>query len=187
MAAASPDVPDAADPDAAPAPRRWSVGRIAAVMVALAIALFWIWIFSGAPAKDNPDELDDAAYVSSLEARCQELRADLDELPAAFETDDADERAAVVTEANGLVAQFIADLEDGAPSEGDDAESMAGWIADWQTYLVDREDYATRLASDPEARLYLDESPLGDSVDKTIEIFAQVNGIPDCATPGDVG
>jgi hypothetical protein len=63
---------------------------------------------------------------------------------------------------------------------------MEGWLADWRIYLIDREDYAERLATDPEARLLLDESQLGDPVDKTIEIFAQVNGISDCATPGDL-
>lgn len=165
----------------------WSIARIAAVMVGLAIALFWLWVFSGAPARDNPDELSDPAYVESLEARCGQLRSDIDELPPPTETPTAPERAEVIAEANELVAAFVADLEAGAPTEGDDAIRMAGWITDWRLYLANREDYVTRLLEDDGARLLLDESELGDSVDRTIAIFAEVNRIPDCATPGDVG
>ena len=94
---------------------------------------------------------------------------------------------AVIVEANALVAAFVEDLEADAPTEGDDGTSMAGWIGDWRTYVADREDYVVRLREDPEARFLVDETDFGDSVDKTIEIFADVNGIPDCATPGDVG
>ena len=32
-----------------------------------------------------------------------------------------------------------------------------------------------------------DETEFGDSVDRTIEVFADVNGMPTCATPGDIG
>ena len=75
----------------------WPRGLAIAAVVAMII--FWIWIFSGAPAKDNPD----------------------------------------------------------------------------------------RLRTDSNAQLLLDRSPLGDSVDKAIQIFTQVNEIPVCDTPGDVG
>jgi hypothetical protein len=53
--------------------------------------------------------------------------------------------------------------------------------------VANRRDYADRLRVDPEARLLLDQSLGGDSVDKPIEIFADVNDMPTCATPGDVG
>jgi hypothetical protein len=190
--------PPVGSPDEADAPgttgdeldddrRGWTPARIAAVVVGLAIALFWIWIFSGAPAKDNPDQLDDPSYVSALEARCVDLRADIAELPLPEETPTAPERAAVIAEANALIATFIDDVEADAPTEGDDAISMAGWLTDWKLYLANREDYVERLNEDASARLLLDESELGDSVDKTIQIFAEINRIPDCATPGDAG
>jgi hypothetical protein len=190
--------PPVGSPDEADAPgstgegrdddrRGWTPARIAAVVVGLAIALFWIWIFSGAPAKDNPDQLDDPSYVRALEARCVDLRADIAGLPLPEETPTAPERAAVIAEANTLIATFIDDVEAGAPTDGDDAISMAGWLTDWKLYLANREDYVERLNEDASARLLLDESELGDSVDKTIQIFAEINRIPDCATPGDAG
>ena len=163
-------------------------GRAAAIIAVVSMVIFWIWIFSGAPAKDNPDRLKDEAYVATLEKRCKALRSDLKELPNAVDLETATERADVLDQANVIVADFVDDLEAGAPTTGDAAKTMEGWIADWRTYLENREDYAKRLRKDPDAQLLLDPSEVGsDSVDKAIEIFTQVNAIPDCATPGDVG
>jgi hypothetical protein len=183
MAASGP----VADTDEGPLAMTWSVGRVAAVVAVLAIVVFWAWVFSGAPKKDNPDLLDDRAYAAQLEERCQQLRDDLQALPSAVDLDDVTQRVAVLDDANAVVDAFLDDLEASAPTEGPDATAVEGWLGDWRTYLANREDYANRLLEDDGARLLLDESPLGDPVDKTIEVFADVNAIPACATPGDVG
>jgi hypothetical protein len=181
------DQAPADETDEGPLAMTRSAGRIAAVVAALAIVLFWAWVFSGAPKRDNPDLLEDRAYAAQLEERCQGLRDDLAALPSAIAIDDPGERADVLEDANVLVEEFVDDLEAGAPTEGDASRTMEGWIADWRTYLANRQDYAQRLREDPDARLLLDESPLGDPVDKTIEVFSDVNAIEACATPGDVG
>lgn len=162
-------------------------GRGLAIAAVVAMVIFWIWIFSGAPAKQNPDRLKDRAYAAELEDRCQALRDDLDDLPNAADLSTQAQRADVLDDANVLVGEFIDDLEAGAPRTGDAAITVEGWIGDWKTYLANREDYATRLRTEPNAQLLLDRSELGDSVDKTIQIFSQVNEIPACDTPGDVG
>ncbi|WP_421120142.1 hypothetical protein ACE2AJ_02015 [Aquihabitans daechungensis] len=162
-------------------------GRGLAIGAVVLMIIFWVWIFSGAPAKDNPDRIRDEAYLTELEDQCQGLRDDLDELPNAADLDTAAQRADVLDDANVLVGGFIEELEAGAPTSGDAAVTMEGWITDWKTYLANREDYAERLRTDPGAQLLLDRSKLGDSVDKTIQIFTQVNEIPACETPGDVG
>lgn len=165
----------------------WSVGRVAAVVAGLAIVVFWAWVFSGAPKKDNPDLLSDRTYAAQLEERCQQLRDELDDLPSAIGLDDVGQRVAVLDDANVVVGRFIDDVAAAPPSDQADANAIEGWLGDWRTYLANREDYAERLLDDEGARLLLDESPLGDPVDKTIEVFADVNAIPACATPGDVG
>jgi hypothetical protein len=162
-------------------------GRGLAIGAVVLMVIFWVWIFSGAPKKTNPDYLDDRAYAASLEDRCQALRDDLDDLPNAADLDTQAERADVLDDANVLVAGFIDDIEAEAPTTGDAARSMDGWIADWKTYLADREDYAQRLRTEEDAQLLVSRSKLGDSVDKTIQVFTQVNDIPACDTPGDVG
>lgn len=165
----------------------WSLGRVLGVVVMLALAVFWTVVFLGIPKKENPDRLDDRAFVERTIVRCDGLLEDLAALPNAAFTDDPLERADVLDEATGLVETMVDEIEADAPTSGDDAVSLRGWIGDWRTYVENRRDYADRLRVDPDARLLLDPSLGGDSVDKPIEVFADVNDMPTCATPGDVG
>ncbi|MGN6693026.1 MAG: hypothetical protein ACTHN0_02520 [Aquihabitans sp.] len=162
-------------------------GRGLAIGAVVTMIIFWIWIFSGAPKKDNPDYLQDRTYAAALEDQCQGLRDQLAKLPNAADMTSQDERADVLDDANVLVGEFIDDVAAGVPKSGDAAVSMEGWLADWRIYLSDREDYAERLRTQPNAQMLVSPSKLGDSVDKTIQIFTQVNDIPACDTPGDVG
>lgn len=166
----------------------WTLGRVLALMVAVATVLFWAWIFTGGPKATNPDRLDDREYVAFAQQRCGQLTAGLADLPNAFTAETANERAGVIDEANVLVSSMVDDLEARAPTSGDDGKSLRGWIADWRIYVGDRESYADRLREDPMAPMQITENTeLHDGVDKTIEIFADVNDMPGCATPGDVG
>jgi hypothetical protein len=166
---------------------RWTIWRVVVVLVVLSMVGFWAWIFAGGPARKNPDELTDRRYVARIERRCRTLRADLAQLPNAASITSATKRADVLDAANVELTAMVDDLEAWAPTTGDDATSVEGWIKDWRTYLKDRRAYADALRTDPQARLLLDLSPLGDSVDKTIQVFTQVNAMPACDTPGDVG
>lgn len=167
--------------------RRMPIGRILTVLAVLSMVVFWAWILAGGPQKANPDRLDNRAFVQRTSRRCQKLRLDISHLPNAADANGARARAEVLDRANARVARFVDAVAVDAPRSGDDAKSIDGWIADWRRYVANREDYARRLRADPKARLYVTRSKLGDSVDRTIEIFADVNDMPDCATPGDVG
>lgn len=166
---------------------RWRAGRVAMVLAVLAMVGFWAWIFAGGPKKTNPDRLDDRAFVERTVDRCDALRTDLRTLPNAATTASASARADVLDRANERVAAFVAAVEADAPRRGGDATSVNGWLADWRRYLADRRDFARRLRRDPKAQLRLSLSPLKDGVDQTIEVFADVNDMASCATPGDVG
>lgn len=168
--------------------RSSTMWRTLAVVAALAMFLFWVWILTGGPRKANPDRLDDRAFAEQAEVRCDRLLTDLAALPAAAEATSATERADTLDRANGLVTAMVDDLEADAPLSGDDRISLDGWFADWRIYLDNRRTYAAELEVDPDAQLILAENPeLGDGVDRTIMIFADVNDMPSCATPGDVG
>lgn len=93
----------------------------------------------------------------------------------------------MLDQANVLLSAMVDDLEADAPRTGDDASSVKGWLKDWRTYISNREDYAAQLRIDKNARFLLDANEAGDPVDRPIEIFADLNEMPDCATPGDVG
>lgn len=175
-------------PPEQPSGMRSVVGRAAAVTLIVATVVFWVWIFSGAPKRSNPDRLDDRAFVERTHDRCQELRRDLDRLPDARTAEDATARSEVLQEANALVEAMLDEIEADAPVVGDDGRRLRGWFDDWRVYLADREAYEDALRRDPSARMIVSENPvLGDGVDKTVEVFADVNDMPDCATPGDVG
>lgn len=178
--------PDDADETQEPLAMRWSVGRVLAVVTMIGIAVFWAAIFAGLPKRTNPDYLDDRAFVERTEARCDVLLTDLRELPDGTFIDDHVERAEVLDDATDRVEEMVDEIAADAPG-GDDAVSVDGWLADWRTYVENRRDFADRLRDDPEARFLLDQSLGGDSVDKPIEVFADVNDMPSCATPGDVG
>src|SRR5690606_1192162 len=135
----------------------------------------------------NPDRLEDRAFVERTIDRCDALLEDLAELPNGTFIDDAGERADVLDDATDLVEGMVDEIEADAPETGPDVAPLDGWIGDWRTYVENRRDYADRLRVDPGARLLLDQSLGGDSVDKPIEVFADVNDMPTCATPGHVG
>jgi len=99
------------------------------------------------------------------------------------------ERADLLDRATVMVTEMVDDIEADAPASGDDAVSLRGWFSDWRTYLADRDAYADRLRVDPDAKFLVSENgEFEDSVDKTIEVFAEdANDIDACATPGDVG
>jgi hypothetical protein len=153
----------------------------------VSIAIFWAVVFLGIPKKENPDRLDDRAFVERTIVRCDGLLEDLADLPNGSFVEGHRQRADVLDDATDLVEEMVDQIEADAPTTGDDAISLEGWLGDWRTYIENRRDYADRLRSDPDARLLLDPSLGGDSVDKPIEVFADVNDMPTCATPGDVG
>ncbi len=178
-------LPDAA-PDQ-PLAQRWTWGRVAIVVAVLVMVGFWAWIFSGAPKRANPDRLSDRAFVTRTEQRCRKLDRDLTRLPNAEDTTTPVARAEVLDRANDRVARFVDAIAADARRSGRDVRSVDGWIKDWRTYVNDRRDFADRLRKNPDARFYVSKSKLGDTVDGTIKVFADVNDMSACATPGDVG
>ena len=166
--------------------RRFPIGRALVVAVVLGLVLFWAWIFSGAPRRQNPDYLDDRRWVAAAERSCAATRERLENLPDATTTTDATARAEVLDRATDLLDTMVDGLADPPADDRADADLVRRWVDDWRRYLVARRDYADRLRIDPDARLLLDEK-FNDPLDRVIETFADVNAMPSCATPGDVG
>lgn len=167
-------------------PKGWSFARVLAVTTGLALILFWLWIFSGGPRKQNPDYLEDRAWAERTEATCAATVARIDDLPAAPSAASSSERAAVVDRANDELEAMLDELDVDLPSSKDDLEVVRPWLADWRTYLANRRDYADRLRTDPDAQLLVDEK-FRDSIETVIGTFAEVNEMDSCVVPGDVG
>jgi hypothetical protein len=152
----------------------------------------WVYVIYLAvgPGRQPPiDRLDDPAFAEAAEPRCADALEVIGELPVANATPDAADRADVIEQANvafGSMLDDLDDLVDLAPA-GDQRERATAWLADWRTYLGDRQQYADALRVDADARLLVSEKAgEGRQITGWIDEFARANRMPSCVTPGDV-
>lgn len=180
------------DPEAAGAGRnaawlpRGRAGATVAIVALMAMAGFWIWAFSPLAPSGHPDVLHNIVFTHDAEDICSRVVAAAGELPGAAEATGPEDRAMQIRAAtlmfDGMVTELRAEADDVV---GSDAELVGAWLADWESYLDDRRAYAATLAggSDPAFTVTARD---GDAVTSYIDIFAEVNAMPSCATPEDV-
>ena len=183
--------PPATEPTDPEVPREGLSGRARAWRVAgvagmLAIALFWIWIFSGAAREQNPDRLEDRAWVEEAEATCAGTQATIDARTADAGTQSRAARADDIDASTADLRAMLTRLADPLPEGASDQEVVEQWLADWERLLEDRDTYADAVRVNPDAR-YLTEEKFNDPLDSVVETFADVNDMPSCAPAGDVG
>src|SRR5690606_17941223 len=147
----------------------------------LALVAMWGYVvyLAFGPGRQPPiDRLDDRACAAAAEERCADALDTVEALPPANAAHDATERPAVLEQANATFAAMLDELEgmlDLAPA-GDQRGRAAEWLADWRTYLGDREAYAASLRTDPAARLLVSEKEgEGRHVTGWIDEFAKAN------------
>ena len=176
------------DQEALPSDARpWTAGRVLAWATVILMISMWVYVLYLAfgPGLQPPrDRVADPGFGRTAETICDAAHADVSALPAAVSTTDARQRAAVVAQANTRFARMLDDLAAIAPS-GDDGEIVREWLADWHTYLGDREAYVTALAHDPKARLLVTAKDQ-EQITEFIDAFAADNRMIACATPIDV-
>lgn len=170
--------------DTPPASRRRTPYRVAVVVILVAMVALWAYVLTRQPQR-QPDALDDPAFAATAQTTCASTMHALDQLPQAFESQTATERADVVAQTNDDLGAMLADLREAVPVAERDQRMLTEWIGDWQTYLDNRIDYVERLREDPDARIYVAEK---DSRQITVAIdrFAEINDMPACRTPKDV-
>jgi hypothetical protein len=179
--------------DRQPRPRstRKVLARAAIVVIVLGSALLWIYALSGVAREDPPNTLEDQAFAAAAEPLCAAALTDLRALPRAEQTPSPTERADVLDRSNAILRAMVTSLRDEAPEPGTvsdrDLSMIDEWLADWDVYVADRADFAQRLRSDEMARFYVTEKVKGLQITKAIDDLAEVNDMPSCATPGDLG
>ncbi|HET6665023.1 MAG TPA: hypothetical protein VFG94_12225 [Acidimicrobiales bacterium] len=192
MTVQAPRVPTENDGDrGASAGRGSRLGRAVALVVICALVSMWGYVLYLAfgPGRQPPiDRLDDPAFAEAAEERCATALEEVGRLPVASASHTAAERADVLARANGVYAAMLDDLEDLetlAPA-GDQRQRAGEWLADWRTYLGDRQNYATALRTDPDARLLVSAKPgKGQQITGWIDEFANANRMPSCVSPTD--
>ncbi len=174
--------------DAAPT-RRWGPGRVAAATIVVAFVAMWAYILYLAigPGRQAPiDRLDDPSFARAAEARCSAALDEVAALPGATHGQPTPEdRADVVEQANTTFESMLDDLEAMVPS-GEDGELVHEWLADWRTYLGNRQEFVRRLREGDDARLLISAKD-NQQVTEFIDAFAKDNQMPACAEPLDVG
>ncbi|MPY93653.1 MAG: hypothetical protein GEV08_11500 [Acidimicrobiia bacterium] len=178
-----------AQPTAPPRPARarWATpGRL--LLAAVVVGSFGLWVVALARigVREPLDTLEGPAFALAAEPVCAAALADVEALPAASTARSAAERSVTIDEATGRLRGLVADLRSLAPRTGEDGSVVAAWLADWDTYLGDRQDYARRLRADEAAEFQL-TTRQEQGITKAMDNMAQVNEMPSCATPGDVG
>jgi hypothetical protein len=150
----------------------------------VAMWVYVLYLAFGPGRQAPPDRLDDPAFAVEAQERCADTLDQVAELPRAVEAATPAERSAIVVEANSEFAAMVDDLESLTPP-GEDGELVTLWLADWRTYLADRQAYADALLDDPEARLLVTARDR-EQITEYLDAFAADNDMPACATPIDV-
>ena len=150
------------------------------------IVAMWAFVYIWAAVQRPVDRLDSPAFAEQAERVCAATTAKLDALPPASESQTHQQRAAVVVETDTDLRAMLAELGAIAPKQGNDSRVVHDWLADYGTYVHNRETYAIRLASDPKARFYESEKNPGEQISLPIDDMATANKMPDCVTPGDL-
>jgi hypothetical protein len=181
---------DQHDGDDAPV-RRWRPTRLLMLVVVAALVAMWAYVvyLAFGPGRQPPiDRLDDPAFARAAEHRCAEALDRVAELPPAQASADPLERASVLDEANATFAVMLDDLDQMVTlvPQGDQRDYAVAWLADWRTFLGDREDFADRLRSDPGARMLVSEKEgEGRHITEWIDEFANANRMSSCVSPMD--
>lgn len=167
---------------------RWTPARVTVAALVLAMVGMWVYVLYlaiGPGRQPPPDRLSNPAFATAAQTRCEAAHAVVDQLPTANEAADATAQAAIVDDANAAFESMLRDLAAIVPP-GEDGDLATAWLADWRTYLADRERYAGALRVDPEARLLVTPKDR-DQITEFIDAFAADNRMIACATPLDVG
>ena len=138
-------------------PGRWTGGRVVVALVIVGLLAMWgyvLFLAFGPGRQPPPDQLSDPTFGRDAQAVCEATHDQVATLPPAVQAQSAVERAEIIAMANAQFSAMVDDLEPLAPA-GEEGEVVAAWVADWRTYLADREAYAEALRTDPDARLYV--------------------------------
>jgi hypothetical protein len=170
---------------------RWRPTRLLIIAVVVGLVSMWgyvVYLAFGPGRQPSPDRIDDPAFAEAAEDRCAEAVDRVDELPPAQDTTDPRERAAVLDEANSVFADMLDDLDAMVTlvPAGDDRTAATEWLADWRVFLHDREDFADRLRTDPDARMLVSEKEgQARHITEWIDEYALANHMSSCASPLD--
>lgn len=181
-----PQFDDLTGPEPSTRRRRVRIGKAAAIVTCVFIVGMWGFVYIWGAVQKPVDKLASPDFGRRGEPVCAVTAAQLAALPPAQSSKTNVDRAAVVARSNVDLRTMLAGLAKVAPTSGKDARIVREWLADYSTYVGNREDYARRLATDPAARFYENQKEPGEQISDPIDTFATANGMNDCVAPEDL-
>jgi hypothetical protein len=166
-------------------PRGHRLGRILAIGIAVVVAVMWIVVFVWAAVHKPVDKLHDQAFARRAQAICSVTARQLAALPQPSATQSNVDRATVVDQSDVDLRDMLDQLAAAAPKTGSDAVVLREWLADYHTYVGNREDYARRLRTDDQAKFYVAEKN-GSQITIPMDTLATANGMTACVAPEDL-
>lgn len=178
----------ALDGDRPEAPRRVWLRILLGVIVAL-IGAMWVYAFLFAP-RDALNRVEDRTWSARAEVRCAAAKQELLALADMRTIEEVGEgalreKAGIVDQTNAILDAMLDDLEATPPSDEKGQDLVPRWIADYRTYLGDRQAYADQLRAgdnSPFAETEVDGSPITGYIND----FARQNEMTSCQTPIDL-
>ena len=157
------------------------------LLAAMLFVGYWTYVFLPGSRPENPDLLNEPAFLVQAERMCAATAKLVSELPGAAAAAGPEERAAQIRATNDLWQQLVNELSDLAArsSAARNREIVNGWISDWRIYLSDRVSYAETLAEGEDPPFTV-TSRRGRGVTEYMTAFAETNGMSSCGTPDDV-
>lgn len=169
--------------------RRLGVLAVVASFVGIWGYVMYLSIFVG--RADDPDLMDDRAWVAAAEETCAPFQATIGELPLAATVDSPAQRADLLDDATDIVEDMVAALRTlPAPATAEEAEVIVRWLADYDEYIRNRRVYADDQR-DPTSERYdrpISYTELGPRarVSDAVTDFAHINRMESCEPPLDV-
>lgn len=165
------------------------IGRLAAVGVVLAGAVFWIWALFFA-SKESINRIEDRAWAERAEEICDQARSEREALADYREMVRGDEamlaeRAGLIDQATEIVEGSLDEVVAVEPDDAKGQEIVPQWEADFRQYLEDRRAYTDRLRAGEDVA-FSQTAIDGIPITERLERFANDNDMPACAPPSDI-
>ena len=153
------------------------------------LTLMWIYALFFA-SKESVNQIEDKVWQGRAEAICNETAVARKELAdyrliTDMGPDALSERADIVDKATAMLVQMVNQLASSTPTDAKGAELVPLWIADYRTYISDRNAYSQMLRAginDAFAETIIDGLPLSEK----IATFAADNYMVSCKPPRDL-
>lgn len=168
--------------------RRLRLGRIAALLLCLVLAAFWIYAFFIADTNKR-NLIGDKSwpeYAENICVKAEQERFKLADFSRIEGTpEELTKRAGLVEKATDGLDAMVQELGLRTPSDENGRNVVRLWLAEYRTYLEDRREYIADLRAGNNVT-FSETAIEGVPISERLLTFANENNMGSCAPPTDV-